>query len=100
MTAGELSMPFLLCYNYIKSATKEITMTELSIREMRNALAHLDELLAKSGEIIITRHGKAIARILPMREKIQRPTNDELRKKMGKFTPTAAELIREDRDAR
>lgn len=93
-------MSFAMCYTYTKCVTKRIAMTELSIREMRNALAHLDELLAKNGEIIITKHGKAIARILPMREKIQRPTHDELRKKMGKFSITAAQLIREDRDAR
>ena len=75
-------------------------MNELSIREARNALGHLDEFLAENGEMIITRHGKRIARILPLRENISRPTHDDLREKMGKFSTSSAELIREDRDER
>lgn len=75
-------------------------MKELSIREARAALGHLDEFLANNGEMIITRHGKAIARILPMREQVSRPTHDDLKQKMGKFSTASAQLIREDRDER
>jgi antitoxin (DNA-binding transcriptional repressor) of toxin-antitoxin stability system len=75
-------------------------MTELSIREARNALGHLDQFLAENKEIIITRHGKRIARILPLRENISRPSHDDLRKKMGTFNVTSADLIREERDER
>jgi antitoxin (DNA-binding transcriptional repressor) of toxin-antitoxin stability system len=75
-------------------------MNEISIREARNALGHLDEFLAENGEMIITRHGKRIARILPMRENISRPSHDDLRKKMGTFSVSSAELIREERDER
>jgi antitoxin (DNA-binding transcriptional repressor) of toxin-antitoxin stability system len=75
-------------------------MHELSIREVRNALGHLDEYLAENGEMIITRHGKRIARILPLHEDISRPTHDDLRAKMGKFSVGSEQLIREERDER
>ncbi|TPW17759.1 MAG: hypothetical protein FD130_534 [Halothiobacillaceae bacterium] len=53
-------------------------MKNLNIREIRQELAHLDELLAREGEVILMRHGKPIARVLPI----------------------VQEIIREDRDAR
>ncbi len=88
-----------LCYNIIKVAQRG-TLMELSIREARNALGHLDEYLSKNGEIIITRHGKAIARILPLREQMTRPSHDDLKQKIGKFSIASVDLIRADRDER
>lgn len=41
-------------------------MKQLSIREMRQGLAHLDDLLASEGEILITRRGRPIARVFPV----------------------------------
>lgn len=41
-------------------------MKQLNIREVRQELAHLDELLAREGELIITRRGEPIARVLPL----------------------------------
>ena len=43
-------------------------MKNLNIREIRHELAHLDELLAREGEVILTRHGKPIARVLPIEQ--------------------------------
>ena len=42
-------------------------MKTLSIREIRSALPHLDELVAEAGEVVVTRRGRPLARILPIR---------------------------------
>ena len=41
-------------------------MQTLSVREMRNQLGKLDKLLAHEQEIIITRHNRPLARLLPI----------------------------------
>ena len=74
-------------------------MKELSIREMRASLGRLDELLEDEGEIVVTRRGKRVARLLPMRPKPQLPSHRDLRERMPVMGPSA-ELVRADRDDR
>lgn len=54
-------------------------MQQLNIREMRNILGTLDQLVEQEQEIIITRHKKVIARILPMQPTKKRPSHADLR---------------------
>lgn len=75
-------------------------MQTLSIREMRNALGHLDTLPHASGELIITKHGEEIARILPIRGKLSRPRHEELHRLTKKLSTSSGKLIRESRDER
>lgn len=75
-------------------------MQTLSIREIRNALGHLDALLNASGELIITKHGEAIARILPIRGKLSRPRHEDLQRLTRKLSTSSEKLIRESRDER
>lgn len=49
-------------------------MKELSVRDMRANLGRLDELVAAEGELVICRHGRPIARVLPMAQQRQPPT--------------------------
>jgi prevent-host-death family protein len=75
----------------------------LNIREIRQELSHLDELLAREGELLVTRHGKPIARVLPIspaKPPLIMPSNAALRAKMAYLEVPTATLIREDRDAR
>lgn len=74
-------------------------MKTLSIREMREALGQLDQLVEHEGELIITRRGRAIARVLPFKPQRVMPSHAEHRGRMPRLSPSA-ELIREDRDAR
>ena len=75
-------------------------MKSLSIREMRSALTRLDKLLARQGEVIITRRGRPLARVLPMPSGRTLPSNRDLRDSMP-FQKVPSEVyIREDRDAR
>lgn len=78
-------------------------MRNLNIREIRQELSHLDELLATEGEVIVTRHGKPIARVLPMETAapVRRlPSLKWLRDQMPFQEIPSEVLIREDRDAR
>ena len=75
-------------------------MKKLTIRETRQALSHLDRLLAAEGEITITRRGEAIARIVALGKKRVIPSHRDLREKMPRMRRGSEKLIREDRDAR
>lgn len=62
---------------------KEVnTMKELNVREMREAIGRLDTLVEDAGELIVTRRGKPIARILPATRRVPRPDHAELRARM------------------
>ena len=75
-------------------------MKKLTIRETRQALTHLDRLLSGEGEVTITRHGEAIARLTPMRKKRPIPSHQDLRESMPRMRRGSERLVREDRDVR
>jgi len=76
-------------------------MLELSIREAREALTRLKELLDDKGEIIITRRGRPVARVVPIEPR--RPeviSHADLRASMPRLDTGSEVLLREDRDGR
>lgn len=75
-------------------------MKELNIREMRANLGRLAELVASEGELLISRRGQPIARVLPMAPQRHRPDHADLRQRMPRLQTTSAELIRAERDER
>ena len=75
-------------------------MKELSIREARQALSHLDRLLEKEGEVVLTRRGKVIARVVGFDQVRPIPSHKSLRRKMALLRKGSERLVREDRDAR
>ena len=75
-------------------------MKELSIREVRQDLPHIDELLAAEGEVIVTRRGKPVARLLPVSPKRKIRSMAAFRATMPFQEIPSEVLIREDRDAR
>ncbi|MFY9975132.1 MAG: prevent-host-death protein [Chromatiaceae bacterium] len=75
-------------------------MKELNVREMREAIGRLDTLVEDAGELIVTRRGKPIARILPVTRRVPRPDHAELRARMPHLGIPSEELIRQDRDER
>jgi prevent-host-death family protein len=73
----------------------------LSIREMRSALSHIEEIVAEEGEVVVTRRGRALARILPARPRRGGiPSRAELRASMPKMKVPSEVLIRQDRQLR
>lgn len=75
-------------------------MKKLSIREVRKELAQLDELVAREGEVVVTRRGRPIARLLPMRTKRLPPSHADLRASMPRLKKGSERHVRADRDER
>ena len=75
-------------------------MRRLSIREMRAALGRLDKLMEEEGEVLITRHGHPIARILPVRGARSRPSHAELRARLSPASIPSEALLRQEREER
>jgi antitoxin (DNA-binding transcriptional repressor) of toxin-antitoxin stability system len=75
-------------------------MKKLTIRQTRQALGKLDQLLADEGEVTITRRGDAIARVLPVGIARTMPSHAALRRSMPRMRKESERLIREDRNAR
>ncbi len=74
-------------------------MRELNVREMRASIGRLDTLVDASGELVVTRNGRPIARILPVHRKRERPDHADLRARAA-ATTSSAKLIRAERDER
>ena len=74
-------------------------MKTLSIQEMRASLGRLDDLVDREGELVITRRGRAIARVVPIESRRTIPPRDALRRSMPALS-SSAEWIRIDRDDR
>lgn len=75
-------------------------MKRLSIREVRRELAQLDELLSREGEVVVTRRGRPIARLLPLRSKQRMPSHADLRASMPRLKKGSEEHVRSERDER
>jgi len=75
-------------------------MKTVSIRELRRVLARLDDVLEREGELLVTRHGRPIARVVPARAARAMPSHASLRAAMQRLSVGSEALVREDRDAR
>jgi antitoxin (DNA-binding transcriptional repressor) of toxin-antitoxin stability system len=75
-------------------------MKELNIRQVRQSLSHLDRLLEAEGEVIITRRGKAVGRVVSVGKKRPMPSHRDLRMEMVRLRRKSERLIREERDAK
>jgi antitoxin (DNA-binding transcriptional repressor) of toxin-antitoxin stability system len=75
-------------------------MKKLTIREIRQSLSHLDKLLAVEEEVMITRRGDPIARVVQVGRKRPIPSHRDLRDGMKRMHQGSETLIRKDRDER
>ena len=75
-------------------------MKTLTIREVRAALAHLEDILAEDGEVLVTRRGQAVARLLPVQPTRAAPSHADLRTAMPRLSVPSEVHVREDRDSR
>ena len=73
-------------------------MKIVSVQEIQGALERLDELLAEEGELVITQHGKPLARIVPLRPDRRMPSHAALRSQMPHLIRDSATVVREDRE--
>jgi prevent-host-death family protein len=72
----------------------------LGIREVRSALSRIEAIVAEEGEVVVTRRGRPLARILPVRPRRGIPSRAALRASMPKLKVPSELLIREDRELR
>lgn len=72
----------------------------ISIREMRNQLGRLDALIAEEHELIITRHNKPVARVLPIKGEKPKPGHKDLRDRLPYQQISTEDLQRQDREDR
>src|SRR3972149_236297 len=86
----------------ILGATKQEggKMKNLTIREARQSLTHLDRLLEAEGELTITRRGKPVAHVTSVGRKREMPSRKSLRESMPRMKQGSERLVREARDAR
>ena len=75
-------------------------MKKLTVRQLRTALPRIAELVEAEGEILITRHGKTVARVVPARTPGALPSHAELRAAMKPLATGSETLLRRDRDER
>jgi antitoxin (DNA-binding transcriptional repressor) of toxin-antitoxin stability system len=75
-------------------------MRKLSVREIRASLPQLEQILELEGELVITRNGEPIARLLPAVRKDGIPSHAELRSRMPRLRVGSEVLIRQERDER
>lgn len=73
---------------------------KVSTREMRTVLPRLEEIPAREGEIVVTRRGKPIARVVSTGARRPMPSHSALRPKTARLDPGSEALIRLDRDER
>ena len=90
-----------MCYNSDNEAhfLMEQNM-RISIRDMRNQLGRLDTLIAEEHELIVTRHNKPVARILPIKGEKSRPDHKDLRDRLPYQETGSEALQRQDREER
>lgn len=76
-------------------------MKTLTIRAAREGLSHPETMFADADEVLVMRHGEAVARILPAhppRPKIR--SLAEFRASQTPLDPPSSQLIIEDREDR
>jgi antitoxin (DNA-binding transcriptional repressor) of toxin-antitoxin stability system len=75
-------------------------MKTINVRELRNEMPRLKELLAQEQELLLVSNGEELARILPPLRKRQPASLAEHRAKMRRVGVPSETLIREERDRR
>ena len=75
-------------------------MKKLTVRQVREYLPKLEELVSAEGELLVTRRGRPLARIVPFFRKREMPSHAALRASMPKLRAGSAVLVRRDRDER
>ena len=75
-------------------------MKKLTIRELRQSLSRLDQLLSVEEEIMITRRGDPVAKVVQVGRKRPIPSHRDLRDGMKQMRKGSETLLRKDRDER
>jgi prevent-host-death family protein len=78
-----------------------LTMKHVGIRQARQQLPDLIDRVEAGEEIMITRQGKAVARLIPAPPSARKlPSLEKFRRDLGRPGTPSARLLREERDTR
>ena len=75
-------------------------MKIINVRELRDCMPRLREILSKERELLLVSNGEPLARILPAAGKRHVHSLVAHRDKMPMLEGSVADLVREDRDRR
>jgi antitoxin (DNA-binding transcriptional repressor) of toxin-antitoxin stability system len=76
-------------------------MKTLTIREAREGLSHPDQMFADDEEVIVTRRGEPVARILPIKPAKPRIRSlAAFRASQAPLSPPLSQTVVDDRDER
>ena len=75
-------------------------MQTINVRELRNTIPHLQEVLQREHELLLVSNGEPIARILPVTQPPRLQSLKWLRDQTGGVLTDSTAMIREDRDRR
>jgi prevent-host-death family protein len=70
----------------------------MSIRELRAALPAIAQIVEEEGDIVLTRHGRPLARVVPLEPRRNAPSHADLRAGMGRMGVPSEHLVRADRE--
>jgi antitoxin (DNA-binding transcriptional repressor) of toxin-antitoxin stability system len=73
-------------------------MRSLSIRELREALPSIGQMVESEGEVLLTRHGRPLVKLVPLRPPQSAPSHADLRATMPHMSVPSEELVRADRE--
>ncbi len=72
----------------------------MTVTELRIVLGRLDEVVGREGELLITRRGRPVARVLPLRPRRRLPSHAEHLAKMPRLGVGSEVYVRQERDER
>ena len=75
-------------------------MQTINVRELRNTIPHLQEVLQREHELLLVSNGEPIARILPVAQPPKLQSLKWLRDQVGGVLTDSTAVIREERDRR
>jgi len=76
-------------------------MRQVTVREMRALLPEIEQALRTEGELVLTKRGRPVARLMPIPDRT--PASLSTRELRARMTPSIVPsevLIRQDRDER
>ncbi len=73
-------------------------MREMSVRELRESLSSIGDIVEREQEVVLTRHGRPVAKLIPVKGGRAVPSHADLRGAMPRMRRPSQDLIREDRE--
>jgi prevent-host-death family protein len=73
-------------------------MRTMSIRELRASLSSIDEIVETDGDVVLTRNGRPLVRLVPLNPCRSAPSHSDLRAGMPYMGVPSEDLIRADRE--